>query len=215
MSASDASRISTSTAVGTSLRRCGTLALAGLLAAGCAGQQSILLPDFRNWEARRQYLAAADDWAFSGRVGVKAGDDGFNGKLRWRQDGATFATTVGGPLGIGTVRIDGSDRSVVLTDNDGMRTTLGDVERDLLDRYGWTIPVRSLRYWALGIPDPASPAQTAFGADGRLATLEQGGWNIAITHYREARGQPMPFRLTASQADTRVRIVIDNWLFYN
>ena len=27
-----------------------------------------------------------------------------------------------------------------------------DAERDLYLRYGWTIPVRSLRYWALGIP---------------------------------------------------------------
>ena len=37
--------------------------------------------------------------------------------------------------------------------------------------YGWTIPVTSLRFWALGIPDPASPAETEFGDDGQLRKL--------------------------------------------
>lgn len=197
----------------TSFWRCPTLAAAALLLAACAGPRSIMLPDLTNWDARRHYLADADNWSFSGRIGVKARDDGFNGKLRWRQEGDIFAATVGGPLGIGTVRIDGADDAVVLTDNDGVRTKLDDVERDLLDRYGWTIPVGSLRYWALGIPEPASPAETVFDANGRLSALKQGGWSIAITHYRDAGGQPMPYRLSATQAETRVRIVIDSWLF--
>ncbi len=92
---------------------------------------------------------------------------------------------------------------------------LGDVEADLRLRYGWTIPVNSLRYWALGIPDPNLPGATEFDAAGRLASLEQGDWVVMITHYREAAGQPMPFRLTATSADTRVRIVIDGWSFYD
>ncbi|MDX1509409.1 MAG: hypothetical protein R3358_14070, partial [Woeseiaceae bacterium] len=61
--------------------------LAALLAAGCATQKSIDLPDLGEWETRQAVLAALDRWDFNGRVGVQAGDDGFNGKLRWRQDG--------------------------------------------------------------------------------------------------------------------------------
>jgi outer membrane lipoprotein LolB len=74
--------------------------------------------------------------------------------------------------------------------------------------------VKSLRYWALGIPDPASPAQTDFGSNGQLSRLEQGGWTVSIADYRAGGGQLMPRRMTAINHDTKVRLVIDDWTFY-
>ncbi len=160
-------------------------------------------------------LGALRDWEFSGRIAVSAGDDGFNGKLRWAQKDDSFQATVSGPLGIGTVRIEGEGERAVLTDKDGLRTELHDVEQDLLYRYGWTIPVKSLRYWALGIPDPDSDAQTELNADQQLARLEQEDWTLAISSYRSNSGQSMPNRLSASKSETRVRIVIDKWKFFD
>ena len=113
-------------------------------------------------------LGSRTDWEFSARIGVRANDDGFNGKLRWRQDAESFAATVSGPLGIGTVRIQGDGAAAILTDKDWVRTELRNVESDLLYRYGWTIPVASLRYWALGIPDPTAESETEFNDDGQL-----------------------------------------------
>lgn len=194
--------------------RFATVVTVVLLAGGCAARPGIQLPELATWETRVRVLGNVEDWEFSGRIGVKASDDGFNGKLRWRQDGDAFTATVGGPLGIGTVRIAGDGGRVELTDKDGETTVLGDVERDLYSRYGWTIPVSSLRYWALGIPDPGAPATPEFGADGRLARLAQRAWIVTISEYSEGAGQPMPSRLSAESADTRVRIVIDNWRFF-
>lgn len=154
-------------------------------------------------------------WDFKGRIALKAGDDGFNARFNWSQDGESFAVTVSGPLGIGTVGIAGDGSGVTLTDKDGTDTRLDDVESELRQRYGWTIPVESLRYWALGIPDPAVPAETEFNAAGQLASLAQRGWDVTITHYREGAGASMPFRLSAANGDTRVRIVIDDWYFYD
>ncbi len=88
-----------------------------------------------------------------------------------------------------------------------------DAELELRQRYGWTIPVASLRYWALGIPDPATPAETVLNADGQLASLRQRDWRVAVSRYRDGGGQPMPGRLSAENADTRVRLVIDRWVF--
>lgn len=182
--------------------------------AGCATRQGVLLPDISSWEARTRILGGHEDWEFNARIAVSAGDDGFNGKLRWTQEDEAFFATVSGPLGIGTVRIEGDGESVVLTDKDGVRTELDDVEIDLQYRYGWTIPVTSLRYWALGIPDPSVEASTEFNEAGQLAELTQRDWDVSISRYREGGGQLMPSRVTASNADTRVRIVIDRWLFF-
>ena len=189
--------------------------VAALFSSGCATRESVLLPEIDSWGTRQEVLGNRQHWEFSARIGVRANDDGFNGKLRWTQNADTFQATVGGPLGIGTVRIAGDGSSVILTDKDGEQTELRDVETDLMYRYGWTIPVASLRYWALGIPDPSAGYETEFNEDGRLSKLAQRGWDVTISRYRPAAGQVMPNRLTASNADTRVRIVIDNWLFFD
>ena len=194
----------------------GLVLAALILVAGCATtRETVELPDIDSWAARNEILGSLRDWAFRGRIAVKAGDEGFNGKFDWTQDGDAFSATVGGPLGVGRVRIAGDGRGVVLTDKDGVATRLEDAEQELRWRYGWTIPVDSLRYWALGIPDPGVPASTELDADGRLARLEQGDWTVVISRYREAGGEEMPRILTATSSDTRVRMVIDRWSFFD
>ena len=184
-----------------------------LLISSCATRQSLELPDIGSWDARTKVLGGLDNWEFSGRVGISTESDGFDGKLRWIQHGDTFQATVSGKLGIGAIRIEGDRQSVLLTDKDGIKTTLQDAELELKYRYGWTIPVESLRYWALGIPDPSVSADTTFNSDGQLKTLEQRDWVVNISRYEIGGGQPMPRRLSAVSSDTKVRLVIDRWIF--
>ena len=186
---------------------------AGLLVAGCAAERGVQLPELSDWETRRAQLARLDEWEFRGRVAVKAGEDGFNGKLTWWQNDDLFVASVSGPFGAGSVRIDGDDDYVRIVDEEGETLEMEDAERELHLRYGWTIPVASLRYWALGIPDPAAPADTEIDDGGLLRRLEQRGWVLEIDEYREGGGQPMPRRMTAVHPDTRVRLVIDRWAF--
>ncbi len=199
-------------AVGRPASRLVLLALIALLAA-CAIPGGVELPELPDWESRSRVLGGVDEWEFAGRIGVSAGDEGFNGQLWWRQDGSVFRVRISGPLGIGTVFINGNRRELTVTDRDGVVTELHDAEVELRQMYGWTIPVTSLRYWALGIPDPASPAETEFSTDGRLVKLRQQNWEVDITQYREGGGQLMPRRLTAVNDDVKVRLVIDNWVF--
>jgi outer membrane lipoprotein LolB len=182
----------------------------------CAGTRpSTNLPEFTTWQQRLDVLGGASDWEFHGRIAVKAGDDGFNGKFNWAQTKGEFQATLSGPLGIGTVRIEGNGRRVSLTDKEGLTTELLDPETELFDRYGWTIPVASLRYWVLGIPDPKRTSTTELDDSGRLVSLAQNEWTLTISRYRESAGQQMPRTLTVTNPDTRVRMVIDKWMFYD
>ena len=184
--------------------------------AGCATTRNAVdLPPIDSWQARNEVLGQVQAWEFKGRIAVKAGDDGFNARFNWVQDGDAFAAAVSGPLGIGTVLIEGDGDSVTLTDKDGAESRLDDVETELQWRYGWTIPVESLRYWALGIPDPAAPGVTELDEQDRLLRLEQSGWAVEISRYAEGGGRQMPRILTAKNHDTRVRMVIDKWLFFD
>ena len=113
------------------------------------------------------------------------------------------------------MRIEGDDRSVLLTDKDGLEIALVDAELEYRLRYGSTSPMRSVRFWALGIPDPSLPAKTVFDQDGQLSSLEQRDWSVTFSRYAEGGGQLMPIVLTAENADTRVRLVIDYWIFFD
>ncbi|MCH7829210.1 MAG: outer membrane lipoprotein LolB [Proteobacteria bacterium] len=200
-------------------RRVSRPALLGLclfgLASCAAVRPSPALPDLSTWELRQTVLGNISNWEFKGRIAVKAGDEGFNGKFNWTQAGDAFDATVSGPLGIGTVRIKGDDQAIVLTDKDGIQTVLVEPEKELYTRYGWTIPIASLRFWALGIPDPAAPAATELDEAGRLARLVQSNWVVEISRYRNAAGQQLPHKLTVSNPNTRVRMVIDKWTFFD
>lgn len=186
-----------------------------VLLAACATREGAMLPDISDWDRRQAVLAGMEAWEFSGRIGVRTGQDGFNGKFRYAQDGPDFRATVSGPLGIGTVLLEGDERTVTLTDKDGNRSNLPDAEFELRGRYGWTIPVSSLRFWALGIPDPLVPAESRFNENGQLQQLDQRGWSVEFTRYEEGGGQQMPARLTAENSDTRVRLIIDHWIFFD
>lgn len=187
----------------------------GLVLAGCATvRPSVDLPPLTTWELRQEVLGAVSDWAFRGRIAVKSGDEGFNGKFSWEQSGEAFLATVSGPLGIGTVKLEGNGQTVILTDKNGAETVLTDPESDLYLRNGWTIPVNSLRYWALGVPDPGHPAETDINDSGQLVSLEQSDWAIKVSRYQQSAGQQMPRTLTVTNPDTRVRLVIDKWMFF-
>ncbi len=184
-----------------------------LAISGCAVQGGVALPDLSDWETRTRVLAGLDDWEFNGRIGVSASGEGFNGKLRYYQDDDDFRATVSGPLGFGSIQIQGDRQQVTVIDKDGEEWMLTDPEVDLLVMYGWTIPVASLRYWALGIPAPGELAFTDFNELGLLTSLEQGNWHVKFVKYRQGGGQSMPRLLTAISGDNKVRLVIDNWTF--
>ncbi|MDH3440540.1 MAG: lipoprotein insertase outer membrane protein LolB, partial [Gammaproteobacteria bacterium] len=130
-----------------------------------------------------------------------------------RQDGIVYRARLSGPVGVGTVFVNGDGREVTLTDRDGVVTELENAEVDLRRRYGWTIPVTSLRYWALGIPDPAWESALEFNGEGQMSALRQGQWEVTIGEYADGGGQAMPRRLTATSGDIRVRLVFDQWIF--
>lgn len=188
---------------------------AALLIVGCAAPRSALLPDIGSWDTRAKVLGELDEWQFSGRIAVTTASDGFNGKLRWAQNRDDFSATASGPLGAGAIRIEGDGQFITLTDKDDVRIELVDAEDELRYRYGWTIPIQSLRYWALGIPDPSAPAETEFNEAGQLGSLTQRDWSVSISRYADGGGQAMPKLLKAENSDTKVKLIIDHWVFFD
>jgi outer membrane lipoprotein LolB len=189
--------------------RGGALVWLAVAFAGCPTMPQ--RPEPQSWDARRTELQSRDSFALAGRVAVAAGREGFNARLRWQQSGATSELALEGPLGAGGVRIlsDGSQLEVHTSRGEALDAEAARAE--LERRIGFEPPLASLRYWVLGVPDPASPAVEVLDAEARLASLEQSGWRIAYDEYAVVEGRWLPRRLTLQNGDVRVRLLVDNW----
>jgi len=183
---------------------CGVLLLAG----GCA-----TLPpasDEASWPQRQAELRALQTWDLTGRVAVATAAEGFSGGLVWRQDGAQAEIDLRGPMGAAalSIRLDGAN--VTVTDADGTAVT-GEAAREYIaSQIGAPLPVEELRFWLLGVPAPGSPYQETFGTDGRLAGLDQSGWQLRYARYEAVGRFALPARIEIKSATTRLRLVISD-----
>ena len=165
----------------------------------------------QTWDARRPQLQARASFDLKGRVAVAAGSEGFNARLLWRQTGTRSNVALDGPLGAGGVQItaDGSSLSVVTSRGDRLDNEAA--RSELSTRLGFNPPISSLRFWVLGVPDPASPAKETLDPQQRLASLQQDGWQVDYAAYTSVGGEWLPSRMTLQREGVRVRLIVDGW----
>ncbi len=164
------------------------------------------------WEQRRPQLQARAHYELKGRVAVAAGEQGFNARLRWTQDGAHSQVALEGPFGAGGVQISSDGHDLHILTADGQELHSDAARSELTAHLGFDPPLASLRYWILGVPDPATPATETLDQERqRLLALEQDGWRIDYTGYAAVGGEWLPARLTLQRAEVRVKLLVDDW----
>jgi outer membrane lipoprotein LolB len=171
--------------------------------------------DGLSFEQRRGELEAVEAWVMRGRLAIDMGGRAFQGSFNWRQDGTALDLAVRGPLGAGVLQVAGAPGALTYTAR-GETRTLTDPETELSELLGWWLPVGSLPFWLLGMPDRAFRATTQTGADGTLAFIEQRFWQAAYPTYRlaqvdGARGVLVPRRIDLAHGELKLRVTIDEW----
>ena len=179
--------------------------------AGCR-TAPVTFPALAPWEVRRPQLQAREHFDLSGRVAVATGHDGFNANLHWEQQGTRSQLMLEGPLGAGAVRISASGNDLDIVTARGEHVDRAAAHAELATRLGFDPPLPSLRYWILGVPDPAQPATEELDQrQQRLQGLTQGGWHIDYTRYVAVGAESLPTRLTLKRDAVRVRLLVDDW----
>jgi outer membrane lipoprotein LolB len=190
------------------------LVLAGLasalLLAGCQTVPVAPAPAVA-WTVRRPGLQHLERFGLNGRVAVAVAKQGFNAGLRWNQSGATTRLALTGPLGAGGVEVTATGADLSVVTSSGRRLDAAAAHTELEDRLGFEPPIASLRYWVLGVPDPAAPASVQLDSQQRLMRLTQEGWQIDYAAYMPVGAEWLPRLLTLQRAGVRVRMVVDGW----
>lgn len=164
--------------------------------------------------AREQVLGTVADWSLSGRVALSNNGRGGSGRIDWRQRGGSFEVSLAAPITRQSWRLEGGGGIARLEGLEGGTRIGTDPGRLLREATGWEIPVGSLASWVRGARDPeAGPATLEFGADGRLARMQQDGWKLEFGDWAPGPGLEveLPGRIEAERGDARVRLVVDAW----
>lgn len=167
-----------------------------------------------DWSERSDRLAEFNQWELQGKVAVRHEEGTDSAVIRsWTQDSDYFRIEMSSAfMGMGTVRLEGSPASLVITDPDGQTYQSSNPERLIQKTLGWTLPVEALYYWVRGLPVPDSEHQLFFDPEGRIAYLRQHGWELNFDQHQTLENLPeVPRSLTATRDDLRLRLVLTRW----
>lgn len=184
-----------------------------LLLAGCSltPQQRELGPTEKGaaYARHEAQILGIESFQVDGRAA--SAELGFRADLRWLERADRhYELRLAGPFGAGAVELRGDPYLVEVRSSEGVQQT-ADPEGWIRNRYGWTLPISGLRYWALGIPNPQLPSQPSLDAQGRLASLIQSGWKLTYSEYRREGEYDLPRRFEADNGQVRLKLLIDRW----
>ena len=186
--------------------------LAALLLAACATTRAPA-PAPLDPQAQRQLLQRLARIELAGRIAGAVGDDGFSAQLALDLQGERADLNLRAPLGFGSARVAIDGDRFEFSSSRGEKLAGEAAQAAVLQRLGFEPPVRSLRYWLLGVPDPALPSTALAGVSG----FEQAGWRVtlaepALTIVRSpAASVAVPKRVTLERSPVRLRVLLERW----
>lgn len=185
--------------------------LAVLLLSACATVPPSAPVAESDYDARTAELLALTAWSLSGRAAIRTAEESGTVSLDWRQLGERYRVDLRAPWGAGTVRVDGGPGAVMLRTGDGIED-YADSPAELLAYYtGYELPLESLRYWLLGVPDPAAEATVTLHDRGLVSELRQHGWRVQYRRYGDYAGHALPSVVFLSGEGIEVRIAVQRW----
>ncbi|GAB6047884.1 lipoprotein insertase outer membrane protein LolB [Methyloparacoccus murrellii] len=187
------------------------LAWAGWLALGLGGcttvstvSEPVVLPDTP---------VAIRAWSMDGRIGVQSAGKAWQANLYWEHDPAQDRLRLSGPFSQGLVSIVVQKDLIYINEGGGVTALSRDPDAMLRQRLGFAVPLSSLRYWMLGVPDPGASAQRS--ADAGAGSFRQAGWHIVPDQLASIDGWMLPQKLTVQGAGVKLKILADTWTLRN
>jgi len=197
-----------------------------LTVSGCAHRGAFTPP--ADLVAHQQQLQRITHWELNGKLGIRTSDESGSASLKWAQQLANYQINLSGPLGQKRMIITGAPGKVILEQTGSTPLEAKSAEALIKEAAGWTLPVTQLTYWIRGVPAPKQRiTQLQQNEAGLLAQLQQGGWSITYSNYKNYlyRDQTstahtnhtfsLPGKITAEHEDVRLILVIRDWQLGN
>lgn len=149
----------------------------------------------------------------NGRIGVRNGEQGMSGLLRWVHTPQSDELWFSSPLGSSVAMLVRDASGVELTAGHEPPRRAASAEELTRGALGWDLPLAGLEYWVVGRPAPGSQPQRVERepASGRLTRLVQDGWTIEYRRYQDTEWGALPALIYLEYGDLQLRLVVDRW----
>lgn len=158
-----------------------------------------------------QALYALKVWRLEGRIGVQTAEDAWQANLFWDHEANQDRLRVSGPLSQGMVSIVVQKDLIYINEGNGVTELSRDPDAILRQRLGFAVPLGSLRYWVLGVPDPERAYTPVPSGDGAPSGFQQSGWTVRVDRFMNAGNHRLPQKLLVQGAGVKLKIIGDNW----
>ena len=182
--------------------------LATLLLDGC---RTLPTSVARPWPEQRSALQALDRYQFRGQLAAATANDGFSAALNWQQRGLASDAQLRAPFGAGGAHLRFDESGLQMTASNGVALNGAAAQAAMVDMLGFEPPLASLRFWLLGVPDPATVGVEQLDSAQHLLRLTQGDWRIDYSDYAPQRGWWLPGLVTLRRDTTRLKVRINHW----
>ncbi len=175
-----------------------------LLVSGCSSVPTV--PEPRYETQARQSLYKLQRWSFDGRLAITGKNDAWSASVNWVHTVDDEKIKLAGPLGQGATFIQLSGNLVTIDRGDNKPLTSTQPELFINQQLGLFVPVQSLRYWVVGVPEPSSRYNlTPTG-------FTQAGWLIDYKQTQPVDSRVMPYKISVSNEQLKLKLIIDQWV---
>lgn len=145
-------------------------------------------------------------WAFEGRIAITSKNDGWNANINWDHSSSEDLIKLSGPLGQGGALIQVNANGVTIDQGGGDIKSSTDVENFINQQVGLSVPVNSLRYWVVGLPDKSQIASAIEKG------FEQAGWKNQYKAMQPVGNYVLPRNMTVTNDTVKLKLFIDQWI---
>jgi outer membrane lipoprotein LolB len=151
-------------------------------------------------------LYALESWAFEGRLGITGKKDSWQANISWEHGPDEEKIRLSGPLGQNAVVISLKDNGVTIDRGGGDVQSSTRPDEFINQQLGMFVPVQSLRYWVVGLPEPSSKYQDT------NTGFNQTGWLNEYMQMQDVNnGVVMPRKMTVMNDKVKLKLIIDRW----
>jgi len=163
-------------------------------------------PEGRYQIQTREFLYKLERWSFEGRVAITGKKDAWQANINWAHAANDEKIKLAGPLGQGATLIQLTGDSVTIDRGDNKPLTSTQPELFINQQLGLFVPVQSLRYWVVGVPEPSIHYNVTHSG------FTQAGWLIDYRQTQSVNGRAMPYKITVSNEQLKLKLIIDQWV---
>lgn len=163
-------------------------------------------PGIHYSRAAMLHLYELEHWSFEGRLALTGRNDSWSANISWEHSPHAEKIKLSGPMGQGAVVISLAGNVVTIDRGGNDVQTSTHPEEFINQQLGMFVPVRSLRYWVVGLPEPfRSYKDTDAG-------FNQAGWLSEYKQMQPVGDGAMPQKMMVMNSQVKLKLVIDHWV---